>query len=89
VIEGMYPWEVLMRFNLPAPPTAGSSMGFSWIILDPDGDPGYGGQIQNWGWADVPADYSDMIFSNTPAGPGAPTAVERDTWGRIKATFQE
>lgn len=85
-IEGSLPWEVLMRFNLPAAPTAGSSFGFSWILLDPDGNDGYGGQIQCWGWADNPFDYSTYLFVDTPAGPSG-TAVESDSWGRIKSTF--
>jgi hypothetical protein len=88
-IEGAYPWEVLMQFNLPAPPTVGSMLGWSWIILDPDGEEGFGGQIQSWGSADVPSTYTDFVFSDRLAGPGAPTAVERDSWGRIKATFTE
>ncbi|MBT4504274.1 MAG: hypothetical protein HOC74_41490 [Gemmatimonadetes bacterium] len=87
VIEGKMPWEVLQRFNLPGQPTVGTQFGFSWILLDPDGNDGYGGQIQCWGWADNPNDYSTMLFVETPAGPAAGTAVGDDSWGRIKSTF--
>lgn len=88
VIEGKLPWETLQRFNLPDAPTAGAEVGFSWIILDPDGDDGFGGQIQCNGWADNPASYSTFVFSNTVAGPGGSTPVSDDSWGRIKTTFQ-
>jgi len=87
-IEGKLPWETLQRFNLPDAPTAGTEIGFSWIVLDPDGDDGYGGQIQCYGWADNPASYSTMLFSNAAAGPGGNTPVSEDSWGRIKSTFQ-
>jgi len=88
VIEGMMPWTTLMRFNLPGAPTVGSEMGACWIGLDPDNDGGYGGQLQCWGWADDPSNYATWIFSDTPAGPaGGGTAVEADSWGRIKTTF--
>jgi hypothetical protein len=89
VIEMFSPWENLMRFNLPATPTVGTEMGFSWLPPDPDGDDGYGGQLQCWGWADDPSNFSTWVFSDTPAGPaGGSTAVEEDSWGRIKSTFQ-
>lgn len=89
VIEMFSPWENLMRFNLPAMPTVGSEMGFSWLPPDPDGDDGYGGQLQCWGWADDPSNFSTWVFTDTPAGPsGGSTAVEDDSWGRIKSTFQ-
>ena len=54
---------------------------------DPDGNDGFGGQIQCWGWADNPFDYSTYLFVDTPAGPGVGSAVESDSWGRIKSTF--
>ena len=86
-IEGKMPWEVLQRFNLPSAPQVGTQFGFSWILLDPDSNDGFGGQIQCWGWADNPADYTTMLFVDTPAGPAEGTAVEEDSWGRIKDTF--
>jgi len=89
VIEGMYPYENLLRFNLPAIPTVGTEMGFSWLPPDPDGDDGYGGQLQCWGWADDPSNYSTWVFSDTPIAGGGGTAVESNSWGRIKATFND
>jgi len=86
VIEGKVPWETLLRYNLPAVPTVGSEMGVVWLAADPDDSEGYGGQIQCGGWADNPADYTSVIFTDTPAGPGG-TSVEADSWGAIKATF--
>ena len=61
-------------------------MGFSWIPLDPDNDESYGGQLQCEGWIPELATYSTWIFSDTPAGPSG-TAVEVDSWARIKTTF--
>jgi hypothetical protein len=89
VLEMFIPWENLLRFNLPAVPVVGSEMGFSWLPPDPDGDDSYGGQLQCWGWADDPSNFSTWVMSGTPAGPaGGGTAVEADSWGRIKTTFQ-
>ena len=89
VLEMFIPWENLLRFNLPAVPVVGSEMGFSWLPPDPDGDDSYGGQLQCWGWADDPSNFSTWVMSATPAGPaGGGTAVEADSWGRIKTTFQ-
>ena len=84
------PWENLLRFNLPAMPEVGTVMGFSWLPPDPNGDAGSGGQLQCWGWADGPSNYSTWVFSDMPAGPaGGATAVESDSWGRIKTTFPQ
>jgi len=85
-LEVKVPWQTLIKYNLPAVPTAGSEMGFVWLAPDPDGDDAYGGQIQCWGWGDNPADYTTWVFSDNPAGPGG-TAVQSDSWGGIKATF--
>jgi hypothetical protein len=87
-MEVKVPWETLLKYNLPAVPTAGSEMGFVWLAPDPDNDDAYGGQIQCWGWGDNPADYSTWVFSSAPAGPGGGTAVESDSWGGVKATFR-
>jgi hypothetical protein len=88
VIEGKVPWETLLKYNLPAVPSVGSEMGFVWLAADPDNSEAYGGQIQCYGWADNPVDYSTWIFTDTPAGrEGDGTAVETDSWGNIKATF--
>jgi hypothetical protein len=88
VIEAMVEWDTFMQFNLPAKPTVGSVMGLSWVLPDPDIAPGWNGQMVCMGSADYPASYDDLVFSDTPAGPGSrPTAVENDSWGRIKSTF--
>lgn len=87
-MEVKVPWQTLLKYNLPAVPTAGSEMGFVWLAPDPDNDDAYGGQIQCWGWGDNPADYSTWVFATTPAGPGGGTAVESDSWGGVKATFR-
>ena len=89
VIEGTIPWTTIMMFNLPAAPEPGTIMGWSIIHLDPDIDPGYGGQLQCLGHADNPITFADWLFSDRPAGPGSPgaTAVEDNSWGRIKSTF--
>jgi hypothetical protein len=86
VIEGKLPWDTLKRFNLAATPTNGTQMGISWILLDADGNDGFGGQIVCWGWAGEVANYTTLLFSDLPAGPGG-TAVKADSWGRIKSTF--
>lgn len=86
-IEGKISWHTLTRFNLPATPTVGTQMGFSWILLDPDGEEAFGGQLLCWGQAYDPSTYSLWIFSDKPAGPGAGTAIEDNSWGRIKTTF--
>ena len=88
-VEGKVPWETMIRGgNLPAVPPLGAEMGYSWIILDPDGDDAFGGQLLCAGWASEAANYSTWIFSDIPAGPAEGTAVEEDSWGRIKATFK-
>ena len=87
VIEGKVPWETLLRYNLPAVPTVGSEMGLVWLGADPDGDEGFGGQIQCHGWADNPADFSTVVFSAALAGSSVATSVENDSWGAIKASF--
>lgn len=89
VIEAMVPWETFMLYNLPAKPEPGTVMGWSWLYVDPDGDPGYGGQLQCWGHADNPITFADFVFTDTPAGPGTGTAVEEDSWGMVKATFNQ
>jgi len=85
-IEGKVPWAHLLKGGLPAMPTAGYEVGWVWLAPDPDNSDGYGGQIQCWGWGDLPVDYATVIFTDTPAGAGG-TAVESDSWGAIKATF--
>jgi hypothetical protein len=85
-IEGKLPWDTLQRFNLNDTPTVGTQMGIAWILMDPDGNDAFGGQIQCWGWAGEVANYTTLLFSDTPAGvPG--TSVQADSWGRIKSTF--
>jgi hypothetical protein len=89
-IEGKMEWDAFMRVNLNSQPTVGTNMGFSWLLLDPDGDDAYGGQIQCVAWAGGPeAEFADWVFSATKAGPGAGTPVEQDSWGRVKATFAQ
>jgi len=90
VIEGKMEWDAFMRVNLNAKPTVGSLMGFTWLLLDPDGDDAYGGQIQCVAWAGgAQSEFADWLFSDQKAGPGAGTPVEADSWGRIKATFAQ
>lgn len=90
VIEGMMEWDAFMRVNLNARPTTGTLMGFTWLLLDPDGDDAYGGQIQCVAWAGgAQSEFADWLFSDTKAGPGAGTPVEQDSWGRVKATFAQ
>jgi len=86
-IEGKIPWTTLLKYNLPAIPGVGTQMAWMWLAPDADGGEGYDGQIQCWGYGDNPASYTLFVFSSTPAGPGAGTAVHEDSWGRIKATF--
>lgn len=86
VIEAKVPWQHFLKGGLPAIPSAGTEMGWVWLAPDPDASEGYGGQIQCYGWADLPVDYANLIFTDTPAGAGG-TAVESDSWGKIKATF--
>jgi hypothetical protein len=85
-IEGLLPWDTLQRFNLNDTPTVGTQMGIAWILMDPDGNDLFGGQIQCWGWAGEVANYTTLLFTDDPAGvPG--TSVQADSWGRIKSTF--
>ncbi|MBI2505728.1 MAG: hypothetical protein HYW07_21145 [Candidatus Latescibacteria bacterium] len=86
-IEGRMEWDAFLRTNLGQRPEVGDLMGYSWILLDPDGDEGYGGQIQCVAWATSAAQYADWIFSDTPAGPGAESALRDDSWGRVQSTF--
>lgn len=88
-IEGKMEWDAFLRVNLNSKPTVGTTMGYSWILLDPDNDGGYGGQLVCWGFAAEMASYADYLFSSTKAGPGAGTPVEADSWGRVKATFAQ
>lgn len=86
-IEAMISWDALRRFDLPAKPEAGTEIGFQLLLPDPDNDDAFGGQLVCWGWANDQSNWSTWVFSDTPAGPAAGTAVEEDSWGRIKATF--
>ncbi|MBT4497826.1 MAG: hypothetical protein HOC74_08900 [Gemmatimonadetes bacterium] len=101
VIEGKIPWETLLRFNLTKAPSVDTVMGLSLIILDPDGDDGFGGQLQCWGMADNPNTYSDIVFrgltiSATMAGGlrggrslGKPIVPDIDSWGTVKMQVGE
>ncbi len=88
VIEGRMEWDTFLRNgNLFEAPTAGSEMGFTWLLVDPDGEDAYGGQIQCVAWAGGnQSEFANYVFVDTPAGPSG-TAVEEDSWGRVKATF--
>ena len=88
VIEGKLPWDTFLRNgNLFETPTVGSEMGFAWLPIDPDGEEAYGGQIQCVAWAGGNmSEFANWVFVDTPAGPTG-TAVEADSWGRIKGTF--
>ena len=88
VIEGKLPWDTFLRNgNLFETPTVGSEMGFAWLPIDPDGEEAYGGQIQCVAWAGGNmSEFANWVFVDTPAGPTG-TAVEEDSWGRVKETF--
>ena len=88
VIEGKLPWDVFLRNgNLYEAPTTGSEMGFTWLPIDADGEEAYGGQLQCVAWAGGnQSEFANYVFVDTPAGPTG-TAVEDDSWGRIKGTF--
>ena len=89
VIEGKLPWDTFLRNgNLFEAPTAGSEMGFTWLAVDSDGEDGYGGQIQCVAWAGGNmSEFANWVFvDNMMAGPTG-TAVEDDSWGRVKETF--
>lgn len=89
VIEGQFTWEAFIRGgNLPTAPVVGTEIGWSWIILDPDNDDAFGGQLLCAGWASEAANYSTFVMSDIPAGPAGGTAVEEDSWARIKASFK-
>jgi hypothetical protein len=89
VIEGSLSWDAFLRAgNLNERPTPGSEMGFTWLGVDPDGEDAYGGQIQCVAWAGGNmSEFANWVFVDTPAGPAAGTAVEQDSWGRVKSTF--
>ncbi len=88
VIEGKLPWDTFLRNgNLLEAPTTGSEMGFAWLPIDPDGEDAYGGQIQCVAWAGGNmSEFANYVFVDDPAGPTG-TAVEEDSWGRVKETF--
>ena len=88
VIEGKLPWDTFLRNgNLFEAPTTGSEMGFAWLPIDPDGEDAYGGQIQCVAWAGGNmSEFANWVFVDDPAGPTG-TAVEDDSWGRVKETF--
>ena len=88
VIEGKLPWDTFLRNgNLFETPTVGSEMGFAWLPIDPDGEEAYGGQIQCVAWAGGNmSEFANWVFVDSPAGPTG-TAVEEDSWGRVKETF--
>jgi len=91
VIEGKMPFDTYMRTgNLYEAPTVGSEMGFTWLGVDPDGEDAYGGQIQCVAWAGGNmSEFANWVFVDTPAGPAEGTAVENDSWARVKATFNQ
>ena len=88
VIEGRMEWDTFLRNgNLFEAPEVGSEMGFTWLLVDADGEDAYGGQLQCVAWAGgIMAEFANWVFVDTPAGPSG-TAVEEDSWGRVKATF--
>jgi hypothetical protein len=90
VIEGRMEWDTFLRTgNLFQKPTAGSEMGFTWLAVDPDGEDAYGGQIQCVAWAGGNmSEFANWVMVNAPAGPAAGTAVQEDSWARVKSTFR-
>jgi len=90
VIEGALTWEAFLRNgNLYEVPTPGAEMGFTWLLVDADGEDAYGGQIQCVAWAGGnQSEFANWVFVDTPAGPGGGgTAVANDSWARVKSTF--
>lgn len=89
VIEGRMEFATFLRTgNLYAAPTVGSEMGFTWLPVDPDGEDAYGGQLQCVAWAGGNmSEFANWVFVDTPAGPSPGTAVEEDSWARIKMTI--
>lgn len=86
-IEGSMAWEAFLRLgNLPAVPGTGTVFSYSWILLDADDNEGFGGQIVCDGYTAESNSYALWVLSDTPAGPPS-TAVEANSWGRIKASF--
>ncbi len=89
-IEGRMEWDTFLATgNLFATPTEGAEMGFTWLGVDPDyGNEGYGGQIQCVAWAGGNmSEFANWVFSDMPAGPAEGSAVEEDSWARVKSTF--
>ncbi|MCC7263144.1 MAG: Ig-like domain-containing protein [Candidatus Latescibacteria bacterium] len=77
VIEAMIPWEPLVRSgHLPSLPRAGSEMGFSLLLIDPDLDARYGGQLQCVSWVDEPGRYADWRFADSPTGLAPPGSAD-------------
>lgn len=100
VLEAKVPWATLMRFNLAQVPSVSETMGLSIIVLDPDGEDGFGGQLQAWGMADRPSTYADIVYkglvkSTAKAGGGSsgrvfkPVASEKSPWGKVKGSLHE
>ena len=89
VIEARLGWDAFLRTgNLFEAPTAGSEMGFTWLAVDPDGEDAYGGQIQCVAWAGGnQSEFANWVFVDDAAGPAPGTAVEADSWARVKSTF--
>ena len=85
--EALMPWTTFLTIgNLNAVPTAGSEMGYGYLQIDADGEPGWGGQIQCAYVGANQSDYPNWVFTTNPAGPQG-TAVEAESWARIKSTF--
>jgi hypothetical protein len=88
-IEAKLGFDALIRGgNLPAKPTVGTEIGWSYVLADPDGDDAFGGQMLCMGWPSEAANYTTFVMSDTPCGPAGGTAVEEDSWARVKATFK-
>ena len=89
VIEGRLPWDTFLRNgNLLETPTVGFEMGFAWLPIDSDGEDGYGGQIQCVAWAGGnSSEFANYVFVDSPMAGPTGTAVEEDSWGRVKETF--
>ena len=67
-------------------PTASTVFSYSWILLDPDDNEGFGGQIVCDGFTAEANTYAVWVLTDDPAGSPS-TAVEANSWGRIKASF--
>lgn len=74
VVEARIDWTLLLLRDLPTPPGPGTRIGLAWLGLDPDGEDGFGGQLQAWGLAEEPATYASFVLQDAAAVEPAPSS---------------